>query len=156
MPTREDFIMSLLARIEQDYITAYKAKDALRLSVLRLVKAAFKNLAVDKRREITEEEAVDILLKQAKQRQDSITQFEAGGRQDLADKEKAELALIREYMPVFLEGDALAEMVEAAMAKVNAASPADMGKVIGAIMAEHKGKVDGKAVSDMVRAKLNG
>lgn len=148
--------MSLLARIEQDYITAYKAKDALRLSVLRLVKAAFKNLAVDKRREITEEEAVDILLKQAKQRQDSITQFEAGGRQDLADKEKAELALIREYMPVFLEGDALAEMVEAAMAKVNAASPADMGKVIGAIMAEHKGKVDGKAVSDMVRAKLNG
>ena len=147
--------MSLLARIEQDYITAYKAKDALRLSVLRLIKAAFKNLAVDKRREITEEEAVDILLKQAKQRQDSITQFEAGGRQDLADKEKAELALIREYMPVFLEGDALAAVVDAAIAKVNAASPADMGKVIGAIMAEHKGKVDGKAVSDMVRAKLN-
>ncbi len=148
--------MSLLARIEQDYITAYKAKEALRLSVLRLIKAAFKNLAVDKRREITEEEAVDILLKQAKQRQDSITQFEAGGRQDLADKEKAELALIREYMPVFLEGDALAAVVDAAIAKVNAASPADMGKVIGAIMAEHKGKVDGKAVSDMVRAKLNG
>lgn len=148
--------MSLLARIEQDYITAYKAKEALRLSVLRLIKAAFKNLAVDKRREITEEEAVDILLKQAKQRQDSITQFEAGGRQDLADKEKAELALIREYMPVFLEGDALAAVVDAAIAKINAASPADMGKVIGAIMAEHKGKVDGKAVSDMVRAKLNG
>ena len=148
--------MSLLARIEQDYITAYKAKEALRLSVLRLIKAAFKNLAVDKRREITEEEAVDILLKQAKQRQDSITQFEAGGRQDLADKEKAELALIREYMPVFLEGDALAAVVDAAIAKVNAASPADMGKVIGAIMAEHKGMVDGKAVSDMVRAKLNG
>lgn len=148
--------MSLLARIEQDYITAYKAKEALRLSVLRLIKAAFKNLAVDKRREITEEEAVDILLKQAKQCQDSITQFEAGGRQDLADKEKAELALIREYMPVFLEGDALAAVVDAAIAKINAASPADMGKVIGAIMAEHKGKVDGKAVSDMVRAKLNG
>lgn len=146
--------MSLLVRLEQDYITAYKAKDALRLSVLRLIKTALKNLAVEKRREVTEEEAVDILLKQAKQRQDSITQFEAGDRQDLADKEKAELALIREYLPVFLEGDALVEVVNAAIAKVGAASPADMGKVIGAIMADHKGKVDGKAVSDMVRAKL--
>ena len=146
--------MSLLSRIEQDYITAYKAKDALRLSVLRLVKAALKNLAVDKRRDVTEEEAVDVLLKQAKQRQDSIAQFEAGNRQDLADKEKAELDLIREYLPTFLEGDALAAVVDAAVAKVNAAGPADMGKVIGAIMAEHKGKVDGKAVSDMVKAKL--
>ena len=146
--------MSLLSRIEQDYITAYKAKDALRLSVLRLVKAALKNLAVDKRRDVTEEEAVDVLLKQAKQRQDSITQFEAGNRQDLADKEKAELEIIREYLPVFLEGDTLALVVDAAMTKVNATGPADMGKVIGAIMAEHKGKVDGKAVSDMVKAKL--
>ena len=146
--------MSLLSRIEQDYITAYKAKDALRLSVLRLIKAALKNLAVDKRRDATEEEAVDVLLKQAKQRQDSITQFEAGNRQDLADKEKAELELIREYLPTFLEGDALAAVVDAAMEKVGAAGPADMGKVIGAIMAEHKGKVDGKAVSDMVKAKL--
>ncbi len=146
--------MSLLLRIEQDYIAAYKAKDALRLSVLRLIKAALKNLAVDKRREVTEDEAVDVLLKQAKQRQDSITQFEAGGRQDLADKEKAELDLIREYLPVFLEGDALAAVVDAAMAKVNAAGPADMGKVIGVIMAEHKGKVEGKAVSDLVKAKL--
>lgn len=146
--------MSLLSRIEQDYITAYKAKDALRLSVLRLVKAALKNLAVDKRRDVTEEEAVDVLLKQAKQRQDSIAQFEAGNRQDLADKEKAELDLIREYLPTFLEGDALAAVVDAAIKKVGAAGPADMGKVIGAIMAEHKGKVDGKAVSDMVKAKL--
>ena len=146
--------MSLLTRIEQDYITAYKAKDALRLSVLRLIKTALKNLAVDKRRDVTEEEAVDVLLKQAKQRQDSIAQFEAGGRQDLADKEKAELVIIREYLPVFLEGDALAEVVSAAIAKVGAAGPADMGKVIGVIMADHKGKVDGKAVSDMVRAKL--
>ena len=146
--------MSLLSRIEQDYIVAYKAKDALRLSVLRLIKTALKNLAVDKRREVTEEEAVDIVLKQAKQRQDSIAQFEAGGRQDLADKEKAELDIIREYLPVFLEGDALAEVVDAAMRKVNAAGLGDMGKVIGAIMAEHKGKVDGKAVSDMVKAKL--
>ena len=146
--------MSLLSRIEQDYITAYKAKDALRLSVLRLIKAALKNLAVDKRRDVTEEEAADVLLKQAKQRQDSITQFEAGNRQDLADKEKAELELIRQYLPVFLEGDALIAVVDAAMAKVNAAGPADMGKVIGAIMAEHKGKVDGKAVSDLVKTKL--
>ena len=146
--------MSLISRIEQDYITAYKAKDALRLSVLRLIKTALTNLSVDKRRDVTEEEAVDVVLKQAKQRQDSITQFEAGGRQDLADKEKAELVIIREYLPVFLEGDALAAVVDAAIAKVGAAGPADMGKVIGAIMAEHKGKVDGKATSDMVKVKL--
>ena len=73
---------------------------------------------------------------------------------DKEKEEKAELEIIREYLPVFLEGDALAAVVDAAMEKVGAAGPADMGKVIGAIMAEHKGKVDGKAVSDMVKAKL--
>ena len=148
--------MSLLSRIEQDYITAYKAKDSVRLGVLRHIKTAVKNTSVDKRRDVTEEEAVDIVLKQAKQRQDSITQFEAGNRQDLADKEKAELEVIREYLPKFLEGAELAAVVEAAVAKVNASGPQDMGKVIGAIMADHKGKVDGKAVSDLVKARLTG
>lgn len=148
--------MSLISRIEQDYITAYKAKDSVRLAVLRHIKTAIKNTSVDKRRDVTEEEVVDIVLKQAKQRQDSIAQFEAGNRQDLADKEKAELEVIRGYLPKFLEGDELAAVVDAAIAKVNASSPQDMGKVIGAIMADHKGKVDGKAVSDMVKAKLTG
>ncbi len=148
--------MSLISRIEQDYITAYKAKDSVRLAVLRHIKTAIKNTSVDKRRDVTEEEVVDIVLKQAKQRQDSIAQFEAGNRQDLADKEKAELEVIRGYLPKFLEGDELAAVVNAAIAKVNASSPQDMGKVIGAIMADHKGKVDGKAVSDMVKAKLTG
>ena len=92
--------MSLTTRIEQDYIAAYKAKDALRLGVLRLLKTAAKNLQVELMRPVTDEELATVIQKQAKQRQDSIEQFTAANRPDLAEKEAAELSILKDYLPV--------------------------------------------------------
>ena len=91
--------MSLTTRIEQDYIAAYKAKDALRLGVLRLLKTAAKNLQVELMRPVTDEELATVVQKQAKQRQDSIEQFTAANRPDLAEKEAAELSILKDYLP---------------------------------------------------------
>ena len=147
--------MSLTTRIEQDYIAAYKAKDALRLGVLRLLKTAAKNLQVELMRPVTDEELATVVQKQAKQRQDSIEQYTSAGRQDLADKEAAELAVIQSYLPKPLTEEELTALIDATIAEVGATSPREMGKVISAIMATHKGRVDGKAVSAAVKARLS-
>ena len=146
--------MSLTTRIEQDYIAAYKAKDALRLGVLRLLKTAAKNLQVELMRPVTDEELATVIQKQAKQRQDSIEQYTSAGRQDLADKEAAELAVIQSYLPKPLTEEELTALIDATIAEVGATSPREMGKVISAIMATHKGRVDGKALSAAVKARL--
>ncbi|MFV0422118.1 GatB/YqeY domain-containing protein [Oleidesulfovibrio sp.] len=146
--------MTLSSRIESDYITAYKAKNSLKLGVLRLLKTAVKNLQVEKMRPLTEDEIFDVLMRQVKQRQDSIEQFENANRQDLADKEAAELTVLQEYMPAQLGAEELAAAVDKAIADSGAASMQDMGKVMSAIMAEYKGRVDGKELSGMVRSKL--
>lgn len=149
--------MSLTARIEQEYIVAYKAKDALRLGVLRLLKTAAKNLQVELLRPITDEELATVIQKQAKQRQDSIEQFTAANRVDLADKEAAELTILKEYLPEQLSPEELDAAVVAAAAEVSAtgaAGMAGMGKIIQAIMGQYKGRVDGKAVSTAVKAHL--
>ena len=146
--------MSLTTRIEQDYIAAYKAKDALRLGVLRLLKTAAKNLQVELMRPVTDEELATVVQKQAKQRQDSIEQYTSAGRQDLADKEAAELAVIQSYLPKPLTEEELTALIDATIAEVGATSPREMGKVISAIMATHKGRVDGKALSAAVKARL--
>ena len=146
--------MSLTTRIEQDYIAAYKAKDALRLGVLRLLKTAAKNLQVELMRPVTDEELASVVQKQAKQRQDSIEQYTSAGRQDLADKEAAELAVIQSYLPKPLSEEELTALIDATIAEVGATSPREMGKVISAIMATHKGRVDGKALSAAVKARL--
>ena len=146
--------MSLTTRIEQDYIAAYKAKDALRLGVLRLLKTAAKNLQVELMRPVTDEELASVVQKQAKQRQDSIEQYTSAGRQDLADKEAAELAVIQSYLPKPLTEEELTALIDATIAEVGATSPREMGKVISAIMTTHKGRVDGKALSAAVKARL--
>lgn len=151
--------MSLTARIEQDYIVAYKAKDALRLGVLRLLKTAAKNLQVELLRPITDEELATVIQKQAKQRQDSIEQFTAANRVDLADKEAAELTILKDYLPEQLSPEELDAAVVAAAAEVaatGATGMAGMGKIIQAIMGQYKGRVDGKAVSAAVKAHLAG
>lgn len=148
--------MNLSERIEKDYVSAYKAKDAVRLGVLRMLKTAAKNLQVELMRPVTEAELLDVVLKQAKQRQDSIEQFTAANRTDLADKEQAELVILREYLPTPLEGDELAAAIDAAIAETGAKGPQDMGRVMQAIMNAHKGRVDGKALSATVRARLAG
>lgn len=146
--------MTLTERIEKDYLTAYKAKDALRLGVLRLLKTAAKNLQVELRRPIDDGELLDLLTKQAKQRVDSIDQFRAANREDLAEKEEAELGIIREYLPQPLTGDELAAAIESAVAACGAATMQDMGRVMASIMADYKGRVDGKELSSAVRARL--
>ncbi len=147
--------MNLGEKIESDYIAAYKGKNAIQLSVLRLLKTAAKNLQVELRRPPDEGELMDLVIKQCKQRQDSIEQFTAAGRLDLADKESAEMAVLRAYLPEPLEGEALKEAAESAIAELNAASPKDMGRVIQHLMAAYKGRVDGKAVSAVVKECLS-
>ena len=112
--------MSLTTRIEQDYIAAYKAKDALRLGVLRLLKTAAKNLQVELMRPVTDEELATVVQKQAKQRQDSIEQFTAANRPDLAEKEAAELSILKDYLPEPLSEEELAAAIDAAIADVKA------------------------------------
>ena len=149
--------MSLSVRIEQDYVTAYKTRDNLRLSVLRLVKTAAKNMLVELRRpggELSDAEWCAVLIKQAKQRQDSIEQFRAASRNDLADKEEAELRIVQEYLPAPLGPEELEAAISAAIAETGASSPRDMGKVMQKLTTEHAGRVDGKSLSALVRAKL--
>lgn len=146
--------MSLTERIQADYLTAYKAKDALRLSVLRHLKTAATNLAVELKRDITDSELMDIVLKQAKQRQDSIEQFKAGAREDLAAKEEAEFVILKEYLPEMLDGAELEAVVDEAIFENNATTARDMGKVMSTLMEKYKGRFDGKAVSSLVRSKL--
>ena len=149
--------MSLGSRIEQDYIAAYKAKDSLRLSVLRLVKTAAKHMLVELKRpggELSDAELCAVLVKQAKQRQDSMEQFRAASRSDLADKEEAELRLVQEYLPKPLSPEELDAAVSAAIAETGASSPKDMGRVMQKLTTEYAGRVDGKSLSDLVRARL--
>ena len=146
--------MSLIERVEKDYVTAYKNKDALRLSVLRHLKTAAKNLQVQLMRPVTEEEFLDVVMKQAKQRQDAMEQFRSGKRPDLADKEAAEYAVLKEYMPKALSAEEIEALVREAVEAVGAREVRDMGRVMNHIMAAHKGRVDGKELSAAVRAAL--
>ena len=150
--------MSLFEQIEKDYIQAYKAKDSVRLTVLRLLKTAVKNKLVDLCRPggtLDDGEMMDLIIKEGKQRQDSIEQYTAAGRSDLADKEAAELVVLQSYLPKPLTEEELAAVIDAAIAETGAASPRDMGKVISAVMAAHKGRVDGKVLSAAVKARLS-
>ncbi|HIX40097.1 GatB/YqeY domain-containing protein [uncultured Desulfovibrio sp.] len=150
--------MSLFEQIEKDYIQAYKAKDSVRLTVLRLLKTAVKNKLVDLCRPggtLDDGEMMDLIIKEGKQRQDSIEQYTAAGRSDLADKEAAELVVLQSYLPKPLTEEELTAVIDAAIAETGAASPRDMGKVISAVMAAHKGRVDGKVLSAAVKARLS-
>ncbi|MDO5483423.1 MAG: GatB/YqeY domain-containing protein [Desulfovibrionaceae bacterium] len=149
--------MSLFERIEKEYITAYKAKDSVRLGVLRLLKTAVKNKLVELKRpggSLSDPEMLDVIIKEGKQRQDAIEQYNAANRPDLAEKEAAEFAILQEYLPKALSPEELAQIIEATISEVGASSPRDMGRVISAIMAAHKGQVDGKALSEAVKQRL--
>src|SRR5271154_4376023 len=121
----------LFDTINADVITAMKAKDEAALSALRMLKSAIKYKEVDLKREITDEEVIDVLSKQAKQRKESIEGFEKGGRPESAASEKAELALIEKYLPAGLSDEELAKLVEEALKATGAAGSKDVGKVMG-------------------------
>lgn len=146
--------MSLLEQLEQDYITTYKAKDMTRLGVLRLLKTALKNFQVEHMRPPTDDDAMAIISKQCKQRQDSMEQFGAAGRQELVDKESAEYDVLCSYLPRPLEGDELTAAIQAAVAEAGATSIKDMGRVMQLLTAAYKTRLDGKAASAAVKAAL--
>ncbi|WP_294447465.1 GatB/YqeY domain-containing protein [uncultured Mailhella sp.] len=146
--------MSIAEQIDKDYIQAYKAKDQVKLGTLRLLKTAAKNRQVELMRPLEDNDYMDVLLREVKQRQDSIEQYNAAGRPDLAKKEAAEAAVLQGYLPAQLSEEELAEVVEKTVAPLLDGGMKNMGRAISAIMAEYKGRVDGKAVSAAVKARL--
>lgn len=146
--------MSLKDDLCANVVKALKAKDKETVSTLRFFLSAVKNKEKDLRREIRDDEVQAVALAQVKQRHDSIEQFEKGGRQDLADKERAELEILKDYIPEQLSEDALRNIVKAAITETGAETMKDMGKLMKAVMAKAKGKADGKAVSAIVKELL--
>ncbi|CCO24289.1 GatB/YqeY domain-containing protein [Maridesulfovibrio hydrothermalis] len=148
--------MSLIEQIDKDYITAYKAKDAVKKTVLRHLKTAIKNRMVDLKEEtLSDDDVLDLVSKQIKQRKDSIEQYESAGRPELAETEAIEIKALAGYMPPELSTEELEAAVDKAIADIGASKMQDMGKVMQAIMAAHKGQVDGKALSSLVRSRLS-
>jgi uncharacterized protein YqeY len=148
--------MSLKDQITDDMKAAMRAKDSERLATIRLLIAEIKRKEVDERIELTDAQVLAVVEKMIKQRKDSITQFESGGRQDLADKEKSELAVLSAYMPAGLSDEEVAAEVAAAVAASGAAGPQDMGKVMGILKPKLAGRADMTAVSAQVKKVLAG
>ncbi|MEY2494357.1 MAG: uncharacterized protein QOJ45_849 [Verrucomicrobiota bacterium] len=149
--------MTLPERIDSDLKDAMRAKDAAKLGVLRMLKSALKYSAIDKagaEGQLDDAEASQVIRKQVKQRQDSIEQFEKGGRPELAAKEKEELAILNSYLPKGLEADELAALVREAITEIGATSKAQMGAVMKAIQAKLAGRADGKTLSQEVSRQL--
>lgn len=146
--------MSLKEQITEDMKAAMRAKDTAKLGTIRLLTAAMKQKEVDERIELTDTHVLAIIEKMIKQRKDSITQFEAGGRQDLADIEKAELTVLSAYMPAAMSEAEIQAEVTAAVAATGAAGPQDMGKVMGVLKPKLAGRADMTAVSGLVKAAL--
>jgi uncharacterized protein YqeY len=147
--------MSLKDQITEDMKTAMRAKEADRLSTIRLLLAAIKQREVDERITLDDAAIVGVVDKLIKQRKDSIVAFEAGGRQDLADKESAELAVLQAYLPARMSADEVAAAIARIVAETGATGPADMGKVMGAAKAQLAGKADMGTVSAAVKAALS-
>ena len=148
--------MSLKDQITEDMKTAMRAKDSERLGTIRLLQAAMKQKEVDERVTLDDAAVVAIVDKLIKQRKDSITAFEGAGRQDLADKEKAEMAVLAAYLPERMSEAEVAEAVKAIVAEVGAKGPGDMGKVMGVVKTRLAGKADMGQVSAAVKAALAG
>ncbi len=147
--------MSLMEEIEKDIITAMKSKDAVKVSTLRMMKSALGNYLIQVKKDKAEDaEVLGIITKQAKQRRESMESFEKAGRKDLVDKEKIELAILEAYLPKQLTDDELRAAVQKAMAESAATSPADIGKLMKALMPSVQGKADGRRVQDAVKAIL--
>ena len=148
--------MSLEKTLGADIVTAMKAKDATRLTALRMLKTALTNKSIEKGRALDDAEELQVVSTLVKQRRDSIEQFTKGGRQDLADKEQQEIVILNTYLPAAASDDDIAAAVANAIAETGASSAKDMGKVMKAAMAALAGKrADGKKVSEAVKAKLS-
>ena len=146
--------MSMKEQIKNAMKEAMRAKDKPRLGAIRLIQADIKRIEVDERIEVDDARVLAILDKMVKQRRDSITQYEAADRQELADIEIAEISVIQEFLPTALTDEEITAMIEDAVAQTGAASMADMGKVMGILKPQIQGRADGGAVSGRVKAAL--
>ena len=147
--------MSIVEKVEKDLVAALKAQEALKLSVLRMMKAALMNKKVELGKAVDDAEALAVLRTLAKQRRESVEAFRKGGRDDLADKEEAEIKIVEAYLPAAASEEEIDAAVAAAIAETGASTAKDLGKAMKAAMAKLAGKnADGKRVSEKVRAKL--
>ena len=149
--------MSIVEKVEKDLVAALKAQEALKLSVLRMIKAALMNKKVELGKAVDDQDALAVLRTLAKQRRESVEAFRKGKRDDLADREEAEIKIVEAYLPAAASEEEIDVAVAAAIAETGATTAKDMGKAMKAAMAQLAGKnADGKRVSEKVRAKLGG
>jgi uncharacterized protein YqeY len=150
--------MSLKDRLTEDMKEAMKAKEAgkLRLTVIRMVRAAIKNQEIEKSQELTDEEITLVLSREAKLRRDSMTEYEKAGRTDALETLKKEINILMDYLPQQLTEEEITTLVKKIVMDIDAKSPQDMGKVMSKVMPETKGKADGKVVNEIVKKILNG
>jgi uncharacterized protein YqeY len=146
--------MTLLQRIEGAMHDAMRARDDRRTQTLRMVMAAAHNRGIELRRDLTDDETTEVLARQVKQRRESIELFRAGGREEMAAQEAAEAEILTEFLPQQLAPAELETLAMAAIAETGATSPAEMGKVMGRLAPQIKGRADGRAVSELVRRLL--
>jgi uncharacterized protein YqeY len=150
--------MTLPQRVDSDLKDGMRAQDATKVSVLRMLKSALKYAAIEKsgtEAELNDAEAVQVIRKQVKQRQDSIESFEKGGRAELVEKEKKELSILNEYLPQAMNADELGKIVRETIAEVGATSKAQMGAVMKAVQEKVAGRADGKTLSQEVQRQLS-
>ncbi len=148
--------MSLKEQLTTDMKEAMKSHDKDRLAVIRMVRGAIRQQEIDGQKELSDEDVIAVMSKEIKMRKDSIEEFKKGGREDLIAKTQAEIDVLMPYMPAQLSEDEVRELVKAAVAETGAATPKDMGKVMGVLMPKVKGRADGKLVNTLVRSMLQG
>ncbi|MBR6253088.1 MAG: GatB/YqeY domain-containing protein [Clostridia bacterium] len=147
--------MTLKEQLMEDLKDAMKNKDELKKNTVTMIRAAIKQIEVDKRVELEDNDIIDIISKEAKKRKDALAEFEKAGRQDLIDQTNAELALIKAYLPEELSTEELTSIIEETIKEVGAETMKDMGKVMQAVKAKTAGRADGKTINEIVKAKLS-
>ncbi|MEO7294873.1 MAG: GatB/YqeY domain-containing protein [Candidatus Limnocylindria bacterium] len=156
MTPETDAAITLSDRIESAMRDAMRARDGQRTQTLRMVMAAAHNVKIARGRELTDEDVVDVLTRQVKQRRESIAMFRDAGREEKAAAEEAEAAILAEFLPQQLTEDEVTSLVRAAIAETGASSTADLGRVMGRVSPQTKGRADGRLVSEVVRRLLAG
>lgn len=146
--------MSLVDQLKDQMKDAMRAKDKVRLGTIRMALAAVKQIEVDTRETLNDDQAIAVLTKMVKQRRDSIAQYTAAGRDELADAEASEIRVLETFLPKPLSQEEIAELVDATVQEVGASSMADMGKVMGALKPKVQGRADMAAIGAMIKAKL--
>lgn len=146
--------MTLKEKLQEDLKTAMKNKDTVRLSVIRLAKAAVMNLEIARGHQLSDEEVIEVLAKEVKQRNDSLVEFEKAGRKDLVENLQKEILIVQEYLPAPLSETEVRKLIEEVIAEVGASSKKDMNKVMPVLMPKVKGRADGKLVNQIVNSLL--